>query len=451
MTRHLSLYWKIFFAFTIGSLLVAGLSIWLSHALPVNQHLDSTPPQLLLHKAEYIVRKKGPRGLRRWASRRYKRDVRVYLLDIEGNSIVGDPGELLEQRKLAPLFTRKFRHHPGSARYERRLLLAQTLPKHMAPLRQLVIDVPNPRSRVETILITSLGSRFLIAALLSAAVCYLLARYFTVPIRRLREASQQLAAGDYDVQVAPNQQATRDELQMLAQDFDRMAARIKETHSNQQRLIHDVSHELRSPLARIQMALGLLEQKDPNSRQSAEWQRIDKETRLIDELVEQILSLPQKNLMLDDAVAIGALLAHCIENASTTAKDKALCINYDNCCENAVVKTRGRLLQGVFENILSNAMRYSPDNSDIHVRCIENDAAISISIRDYGPGVPNKDLQAIFDPFYRLSEARDRDDGGHGLGLAIAKRSVLLHHGEISAVNAFPGLQVTVTLPKLDA
>lgn len=114
------------------------------------------------------------------------------------------------------------------------------------------------------------------------------------------------------------------------------------------------------------------------------------------------------------------------------------------------MQTRGRLLQGVFENILSNAIRYTPENSSIKVHCVEENQSIKISIRDQGPGVPEADLDAIFEPFYRLSEARDRDDGGHGLGLAIAKRSVLLHHGEITASNGHPGLLVSVTLPVLD-
>ncbi|MFM2288883.1 MAG: hypothetical protein RL684_2026, partial [Pseudomonadota bacterium] len=241
----------------------------------------------------------------------------------------------------------------------------------------------------------------------------------------------------------------RDELAMLAVDFDAMAARLSALLNAQQQLLRDVSHELRSPLARMQIALGLARRPQANLQQ--ELDRIEQEAQRLDELIGEILSLSRLEdpvrPMESAPVAIDELLEELLDDARIEAAprqvtlrlelDTALGLNGDH-----------ELLHRALENVVRNAVRFSPDGAEVLLEARRQAEGLLLAVSDAGPGVPPEHLQRIFEPFYRVASARDRDSGGHGIGLAIASRVIRLHGGTIRALNRSPsGLRVEILLP----
>lgn len=219
----------------------------------------------------------------------------------------------------------------------------------------------------------------------------------------------------------------------------------------QKRLIKDVSHELRTPLARLQFAVELA-QKRSNGLVDTELARIKQNADYLNNIITDILSLPVQGqkFELDDVTDLVSLASTLIENYSIEASEKNVSIEFNCNQEEALVATHGNMLLGVFENILRNALAYTGDNTKIQIELLQIDNQFSVSITDQGPGVDITHLENIFKPFFRTDEARARETGGYGLGLAIAHRSVLLHGGKISAANnPERGLTVNVTLPQL--
>ncbi len=455
----LNLYWKIFLAFWLSTLLMIGGAFWLSQYIPVNNSFEQgPPPRALAREARRILRSGDLEAFERWATQLKRRHhVEFFLFDRDGNALF-DPSlspysapqwhEFLHALSKARgntlprgryIYLSRSAHHRGFHRTD-------------SDIARYVMKVPAPKSEFERLFIRNASIRFGISVVISGLLCLLLARYFTVPIRRLRTAMNQVSAGDYGVRTMAGTAPGNDELKLLAADFDRMTEKVEDTLGNQARLIKDVSHELRSPLARLQAALGLAQQKTAGERSSpdisAELNRIESEVQAIDELIEQILSLPQQNIALTDAIDIKGLLTHCIAHSTASAADREVSIILDTDLEEAVVATRGRLLNSVFENLLQNAVRFAPPGSQVMVQLTADQNHVHISVEDRGPGVEDHHLDKLFTPFYRASDARERDSGGHGLGLAIAERNVRLHKGNIRAQNATPsGLIISVSLP----
>lgn len=294
--------------------------------------------------------------------------------------------------------------------------------------------------------------RLLAAALISAVVSFFLARYLTSPLERLRKASRQLAEGDLSTRVGGELVERKDEIGALAADFDTMAAQLQKMQQANRRLLRDVSHELRSPLARLRVALELARNKDSNTLQ-AELDRIELEGERLDELVGEVLRLLRETSdsspLQKEPVNLVALLADLQDdvNFETAAEDCRVTMQAP---EQLELMANRELLLRAFENLLRNASRYTDPSKGVEVTITErsehNDCVILI--RDYGEGVPATELDKIFEPFYRVHEARDRHTGGHGLGLAIAKAAIQRHGGEIKAENVDrQGLLITVTLP----
>ena len=457
----LNLYWKIFLAFWLSTLLMVGGAFWLSQYIPVNHSFEpGPPPHALAREARRVLRSGDAEEFNRWRSELKRRHhVEFFLFGHNGSALfdVGkSPYSAEEWREFLQVLSQARGNTLSRGRhiYISRMTHRRSLRRLHQDIVQYVMKVPAPKSEFERLFIRNASIRFGIAVIISGILCYLLARYFTIPISRLRTAMNQVSAGDYSVRTMPDSDAGNDELKLLALDFDRMTSKVEDTLSNQARLIKDVSHELRSPLARLQAALGLAQQKcaslesASNGNVYTELSRIETEVQAIDELIEQILSVPQQNLELNDAVDLTGLLTHCIDNASASAAQKSARILFNTDLAEAVVTTRGRLLNSVFENLLHNAIRFAPEGSDIRVSLSHNDANYLVTVEDSGPGVGEEHLDKLFEPFYRASEARERDSGGHGLGLAIVERNVRLHKGYVLARNAEAGgLSVTVSLP----
>jgi len=292
-----------------------------------------------------------------------------------------------------------------------------------------------------------------IALALSSLVCFWLAWYLTHPIRKLQHAAQQISRGKLDTRVSHLIGNRRDEIADLGNDFDDMAEHLQNLINNQKQLLSDVSHELRSPLARLQVAVGLARKKGGKETET-DLLRIEQETKRLDDLVGQSLTLSRldagADYPMDDYIDVGALLEKIISDCDFEANGQQKHVSFDY-QQSWTIKANGELLHRALENVIRNAIHYTGERSTVEVTLDINPKTsdeFSISVCDQGLGVPEDKLAYLFDPFVRLSSARDRDSGGYGLGLAIAKRAIVFHQGEIKARNrSTQGLCVEITLP----
>lgn len=302
------------------------------------------------------------------------------------------------------------------------------------------------------IFINNIWPLLLVSILISGTACFFLARHFTRSINTLQRATHQIANGDLGVRVSPHFSGRRDEIAALGRDFDHMTERLQKAMLEQKRLIKDVSHELRSPLARLQVALGLAQQRS-NGSVDKELERIKQAADYLNNVITDILALPvhdSGSWELDDTLDLHSLLETLVENYHGEATKKGVQLALRSAVREALVPTHGNMLVGVFENILRNALHYTPGPGQIFIDLQLREAPYAYVVRicDSGPGVEAAHLEDIFQPFFRTDEARARESGGYGLGLAIAQRSVALHRGEINASNlAEGGLCVTIILP----
>ncbi|WP_341674922.1 ATP-binding protein [Niveibacterium sp. SC-1] len=288
---------------------------------------------------------------------------------------------------------------------------------------------------------------FAVAAVLaSLAISALLARNLSGRIRRLRDAFESLASGALDTRVA-SQMPGHDEIAQLGTDFDRMAQRLEGLVGAQRRLLYDVSHELRSPLARLQVAIGLARQQPERTLQALE--RIELESTRLDTLIGELLTLSRLEsgnpLPTEDHLDLIELLHTVADDArfEATASKKRVLLEGDLDRE-LVVRGHGELLHRALDNVLRNALRHSPPGADVlaGLHC-ESDGMVRICIADRGPGVAEGDVERMFEAF-----VHGEGSSGYGLGLAIARRAVEAHGGNISATNrAGGGLEVCMRMP----
>ncbi len=277
-------------------------------------------------------------------------------------------------------------------------------------------------------------------------LAYLFTFYLVSPLRKLGSVVERFGSGDLTARARTNR---RDELGNLARAFDEMAERIDTLVTAERRLLQDISHELRTPLARMRFAVEIA-RTDPNQKEALD--RIRKEcdrlALLTDELLESSVAGgdPEgRQLELDD---VSTLLEEITADASLEAAQRRIRIHL-SAPEDVRLRMDRELLRRAIDNVLRNAIRYSPDDEAIDVTLSVAPAAVDITIRDRGPGVGSEMLDKIFQPFFRAESHRARaaDSGGVGLGLAIARRAVQRHHGAIKAENVAPGLCVVLTLP----
>lgn len=286
-----------------------------------------------------------------------------------------------------------------------------------------------------------------LAGLLASVLCAAgLAWYFARPIRQLRRGFDRVADGDLDARVAPGMQGRRDELADLGRDFDRMTERLQSVVEGQKRLLHDVSHELRSPLARLQAAVGLARQQP--TRMDDCLLRVERESERMNQLVGQLLTLSRLEAGVTEAtelVDLAELLAGIVEDARFEAAARQVVIDY-TAGEMAEIRANSELLHRAVENVLRNAIRYSPEGGRVAVTAGRMGEVFHVRVADQGPAVAAHELEAIFKPFFRGDAARPGD--GHGLGLAIARRVMLAIKGRIYAsLGEGGGLVVEIEIP----
>lgn len=284
-------------------------------------------------------------------------------------------------------------------------------------------------------------------------VCYGLARYVVKPILELRSATQNLASGNLGIRISREWLLRRgDEFSELATDFNDMASRIENLVGAQRRLIADISHELRSPLTRMKVALELAF-RDANPDAQLQLQRIEREAKRSSDLIHQMLLVAELENRTNHRslreIDLSQLIQAVVSDADFEARNANRSVSLTR-CDLSQIDGIEELLRRAVENVVRNAIRYTAIQTVVTVQLIADHihaGDVAILVADQGPGVPAAELKRLFRPFYRVSEARDRVSGGVGLGLAIAKRAIEVHGGRIEARNlARGGLQVEIRL-----
>ncbi len=430
------LFWKMFLAFWLSLVLAAagvGAAVWLY------KQVDAEEPGEVVRGAGFVLETFGsvirhggaPAAIAlidEWEAR--GRRSRILLFDGRGRELRGQPlppAEALAARGLE--VNRLAVTAPDGVPYE---LLSIAPPRH--PRGQGERDRPSPWLPLLSGLLASL------------AFSGLMAWYLARPVRQLRGALGSLAEGRLDTRVGARMGAWRDEISDLGQDFDHMAHRLEALVVSQRRLLHDVSHELRSPLARLQAAIGLARQTPDRGAELME--RVEREAVRLDRLVGELLTLARLDAGTSEspreALDLFDLAAGVAEDAAFEAEVSGRSLRFAGDGE-APLLADGARLQRAFENVVRNAVKFSPPGGCVEVDARIVDGRFRLMVSDRGPGVPADELEAIFEPFFRSDHAAAE---GFGLGLAITRRAVAAHGGEVGARNRDGGgLMVTVELP----
>lgn len=458
------LFWKFFLFFFIAQLttaLAVGVFIQFKANDRANQaRVDLSPiSQSLVEAAQSTLQFGGLTGLKqllqRWEAQELKHSV--FVVDSHHQDLLN--------RDVAPTLIEKAaqsavkRGNASVANVEISgesylIFVASTIGRAKRIERHLSLDeeklLPPKPPRVNPLFRTIATfplKALMIAAIASALFAAILAWYVSKPISRLRNAFKRAAEGDLQFSVASQMNARNDELSDLGLHFDEMTKRLSALMQGQSRLLHHVSHELRSPLARMQMALGLATQT-PEKAESA-LNRIELEAERMDKLIGELLELSRFEsgmvALNKERFSFNALLESIVEDANFEAADKHIQIMSEI---EASITVEGQLdlLNRAIENVVRNAIKYAPNDSVVTIKTVIKNQQLQLSIADEGAGVLASELADIFKPFVRGNSGSQVV--GHGVGLAITKQVVEAHGGQVLAQNLKPnGFVVTITLP----
>jgi two-component system, OmpR family, sensor histidine kinase CpxA len=299
--------------------------------------------------------------------------------------------------------------------------------------------------------------QLLVAVAVGGLTTFVLVMIFTRPVINLREAARQLALGRLSARVKENRKRSilhGDEFDALVHDFNHMAERLESLVNAQKMLLRDVSHELRSPLARASVALELA-RDDADSTMVTHLDRIQRETERLNQLIGQLLALSSMEANEEEVgfgrVVLNDLLEEIVSDANYEAHQRNCSVTLEPGAELEIVGRRELIYRAV-ENVVRNAIRFTEEGTAVEIRTASvqdgSRKVASIQVSDHGPGIPEKEIESIFRPFYKVDQARSPQKGGFGVGLAIAERSVKLHKGDVRAFNrAGGGLTIEMRFP----
>lgn len=434
------LFWKLFFALWLSIMAFAVVVSWINQAV-ITRNAIEEPAAFEANQDRFKTRL--ARDLADGGERRLKKSLKslprgmhnhMFILNAQGRELLGRDRVLKRVRQgRVPVVTTQLQDADG-AKYT-------LISTGRRPPRSLL--APGPMG---------VGMRLGVAAVISALVSLLLARYLAGPLGHLSRASRQLATGDLSVRVGVPLDTRNDEFGQLARDMDEMASQLQVMQKANQRLLRDVSHELRSPLARLRVALEIARNKD-QSLVVDELNRIELESERLEKLIDEVLSLLRESSgrheMNSASFNLVELLQDLVETVSYEIGENSQ--NIELQIEPVLMLHGDReLLWRAFENLLRNAVIHSGGEGDIRVFANQTSTReVQVNVSDSGPGIAEEHIARIFEPFYRVDEARNRSSGGHGLGLAIAASAIRHHGGRISAANRQGGgLEVQVILPQ---
>lgn len=442
------LFWKFLVAFWLALVTAAvgvGVAVWLhQRGSDIQLGRPPFPPGFALDAAVGVLRAGDvavlAKTLREW---RQDGPSGIFVVDDGGRELLGREVSAMLMARVRLALAEDGPRSPRElvlADGRRYLLFAAASsngpPQEPGPPGRPPRQPPNPALSIAAGLIASL------------AFSALLAWYLAKPIRNLRWAFGAAAGGRLDTRVVPLMGSRRDEIADLGRDFDRMAGQLQAAMAAQRRLLHDVSHELRSPLARLQVAIGLARQRPAELSDSLD--RIEREAGRVDELVGELLTLSRLDAGIGDLPAETVDLVEMVAVIADDARFEARAAGRDLVLEasgEAVSVVRAALLYRAFENVVRNAVKYTAEGTGVEVAAAcEPNGEFRLVVADRGPGVAEADLAAIFEPFYRGGNGSEVV--GFGLGLAIARGAVLLHDGSIVAsAREGGGLRMEIRLP----
>ena len=438
-----SLFWRVFATFWLALLLVAGLSLLLGRAFNQDALILARHPGLKKLPQQWLktYQNQGTQAAQTFLELQKKR----YGIDTQ---VLDDEGQPLVRGTQPPRVERIEAHHPDNRLPWRRLTAEYQSPHGSRYL--FIYRIPRPVlqdwQRTNWLLPSiALGIALLVLTLLSLW----LTRSITTPLERLRAAVQALGQTAYQQQTLAKLAGRRDELGVLAADFNRMGQRLQSLIGSQRQLLRDVSHELRSPLARLRVALALLERAEGLERDEL-WQRLHDECDQLDGLIGEILALArlEADSGPSQSIELRPLLEHLIADAQLLAPAQQIALH---CPATLEVQGWPQPLARAVDNLLRNAQRFNPHTQPIELRAWAEDRCVLIQIRDHGPGAAPEHLRQLGEPFFR---APGQASSGYGLGLAIARRTAERLGGHLLLDNAQDGgfvatlsLPITLTTP----
>jgi two-component system, OmpR family, sensor kinase len=467
-----SLFLRIFMLFWVAMALIVGGSIAITFTITAREYEApelQRRPSIAIQASEVLARG-GIGALKSWldTNKNAIPDRDVFIIGTDGADILGRQLTESAARRLE-FFNRDESVNRQPVEAPERRPFGPPPPGNFRPSRAApqivaadgsvytVITVPRRPSIFGALSLPAISLTIVfIALVVSALTSWWLAQHLSSPIRRIQEGARALASENPDVRadagfrVSAGLEGRRDEVAVLARDFDAMADQLRANRSAITQLLRDISHELRSPLARMRVALGLARQ--PAADLSRQLDRLEREIERLDSLISQVLKLARLHgtdaPFAREAFDVDEVIAEVVRDANFEGAAKNCKVNLRGLAKMSVNGNRD-LVHSAIENVLRNAVRYSPQSTPVDVSVEHESSGLVISILDRGPGVPPADLERIFEPFYRVAESRDRDSGGEGIGLAITAQVMKAHGGAAAASNNQQGgLLVRLSLPE---
>jgi two-component system sensor histidine kinase CpxA len=443
-----SLFVRIFVLFWLAMALIVGASIATTFTIAAREYespeLQRRPNSAM--QASEVLDRGGIGALKSWlqANRNSISDRDLFIIAPDGRDILGRHIPDIAARRLEAL-NRDAGTPSGNYRPSR------AAPQIVAADGSLYTVLFSPRrpSIFGALSLPAISLTILaIALIVSAITSWWLAQHLSAPIRRIQAGARALASENLNIRVSDGLEGRKDELAVLARDFDAMADRLRANRAATTQLLRDISHELRSPLARMRVALGLA--RRPPADVTRQLDRMEREIERLDSMISQVLKLARlhgANARIEkESFELDEVIEEVVRDANFEGAVKHCTVKVQGSAKAAILGNR-ELLRSAIENVLRNAVRYSPIKTAVDLSIARLRSGLEIAITDHGPGVPPAELERIFEPFYRVAESRDRDSGGEGIGLAITAEVMKAHGGSARARNTPGGFEVLLSLP----